>query len=70
MKTFSFFEIEEGFESKLIQSFKGKRLSGISLEIEKDKESGKRRDRHNQKRRRGNRQKNNRLKKNSRNRRR
>ena len=38
MKTFSFFEIEEGFESKLIQSFKGKRLSGISLEIEKDKE--------------------------------
>ena len=70
MKTFSFFEIEKGYESKLIQSFKGKRFSGISLEIEKDKESGKRRDRDNQKSRRRNRQKNKRLQKKSRTRRR
>ena len=66
MKTFSFFEIEEEYESKLIQTFKGKKFSGISLEIEKDNESGKRRDRNNQKSRRRNRQKNKRLQKKSR----
>ena len=70
MKTFSFFEIEEEYENKLIQSFKGKKFSGISLEIEKDNESGKRRDRNNQKSRRRNRQKNKRLQKKSRTRRR
>ncbi len=70
MKTFSFFEIEDEYESKLIQSFKGKRFAGISLEIEKDKGSGKHGGSNNQKKRRRNRQKNKRIQKNSRTRRR
>jgi ATP-dependent RNA helicase DeaD len=59
MKTFSFFEIEEEYESKLIQSFKGKKFAGILIQIEKDTGSGKRGG-GNQKSRRRNRQKNNR----------
>ena len=62
MKTFSFFEIEEEYESKLIQSFKGKKFAGILIQIEKDTGSGKRGGGSggNQKSRRRNRQKNNR----------
>jgi ATP-dependent RNA helicase DeaD len=60
MKTFSFFEIEEEYESKLIQSFKGKKFAGILIQIEKDTGSGKRGGGGNQKSRRRNRQKNNR----------
>ena len=63
-------KIEEEYESKLIQSFKGKRFAGISLEIEKDKGSGKRGGKDNQKSRRRNRQKNKRIQKKSRTRRR
>ena len=59
MKTFSFFEIEDEYESKLIQSFKGKKFAGILIQIEKDTGSGKRGG-GNQKSRRRNRQKNNR----------
>ena len=70
MKTFSFFEIEEEYESKLIQSFKGKRFAGISLEIEKDKGSGNHGGSNNQKNRIRNRQKNKRIQKKSRTRRR
>jgi ATP-dependent RNA helicase DeaD len=62
MKTFSFFEIEEEYESNLIQSFKGKKFAGILIQIEKDTGSGKRGGGSggNQKSRRRNRQKNNR----------
>jgi ATP-dependent RNA helicase DeaD len=62
MKTFSFFEIEEEYESKLIQSFKGKKFAGILIQIEKDTGTGKRGGGSggNQKSRRRNRQKNNR----------
>ena len=70
MKTFSFFEIEEEYESKLIQSFKGKRFAGISLELEKDKGSGNHGSGDNQKSRRRNRQKNKRIQKKSRTKRR
>ena len=70
MKTFSFFEIEDEYESKLIQSFKGKRFAGISLELEKDKGSGKHGSGDNQKSRRRNRQKNKRIQKKSRTKRR
>ena len=70
MKTFSFFEIEEEYEDKLIQSFKGKKFAGISIQIEKDTGSGKRSSESNQKSRRRSRQKNKRVKRNSRSRRR
>ena len=70
MKTFSFFEIEDEYESKLIQSFKGKRFAGISLEIEKDKGSGSHGGSNNQKNRRRNRQKNKRIQKKTRTRKR
>ena len=70
MKTFSFFEIEEEYESKLIQSFKGKKFAGISLELEKDKGSGNHGSGDNQKSRRRNRQKNKRIQKKSRTKRR
>ena len=70
MKTFSFFEIEEEYEDKLIQSFKGKKFAGISIQIEKDTGSGKRSSESNQKSRRRNRQKNKKVKRNNRSRRR
>ena len=70
MKTFSFFEIEDEYESKLIQSFKGKRFAGSSLEIEKDKGSGNHGGSNNQKNRRRNRQKNKRIQKKTRTRKR
>jgi len=70
MKTFSFFEIEEEYEGKLIQSFKGKKFAGISIQIEKDTGSGKRSSESNQKSRRRNRQKNKKVKRNNRSRRR
>ena len=65
MKTFSFFEIEEEYEDKLIQSFKGKKFAGISIQIEKDTGTGKRNSNSNQKSRRRRRQKNKRVKRNS-----
>jgi len=62
MKTFSFFEIEEEYEDKLIQSFKGKKFADILIQIEKDTGDGKRGGGGggNQKSRRRNQQKNNR----------
>lgn len=70
MKTFSFFEIEEEYEDKLIQSFKDKKFAGISIQIEKDTGSGKRSSESNQKSRRRSRQKDKRVKRNNRSRRR
>ena len=66
MKTFSFFEIEKEYEEKLINSFKGKKFAGISIQIEKDTGTGKRNSNSNQKSRRRRRQKNKRVKRNSR----
>ena len=66
MKTFSFFEIEKEYEDKLINSFKGKKFAGISIQIEKDTGTGKRNSNSNQKSRRRRRQKNKRVKRNSR----
>ena len=66
MKTFSFFEIEKEYENKLINSFKGKKFAGISIQIEKDTGTGKRNSNSNQKSRRRRRQKNKRVKRNSR----
>ena len=66
MKTFSFFEIEKEYEDKLINSFKGKKFAGISIQIEKDTGTGKRNSNSNQKSRRRRRHKNKRVKKNSR----
>jgi len=57
MKTSSFFEIEEEYETKLIQSFKGKKFADILIQIEKDTGIGKRDSSSNQKSRRRNRQK-------------
>jgi ATP-dependent RNA helicase DeaD len=37
MKTFSFFEIDNKWESKLFVGFKGKKFEGISLLVEGDK---------------------------------
>jgi len=65
MKTFSFFEIEKEYEDKLINSFKGKKFAGISIQIEKDTGTGKRNSNSNQKSRRRRRQKNKRVKRNS-----
>ena len=65
MKTFSFFEIEKEYEEKLINSFKGKKFAGISIQIEKDTGTGKRNSNSNQKSRRRRRQKNKRVKRNS-----
>ena len=39
MKTFSFFEIDNKWESKLFVGFKGKKFEGIPLLIEVDKGS-------------------------------
>ena len=66
MKTFSFFEIEKEYEDKLINSFKGKKFAGISIQIEKDTGTGKRNSNSNQKSRRRRRHKNKRVKRNSR----
>ena len=70
MKTSSFFEIEEEYETKLIQSFKGKKFADILIQIEKDTGIGKRDSSSNQKNRRRNRQKNKKVQNNSRSRRR
>ena len=70
MKTSSFFEIEEEYETKLIQSFKGKKFADILIQIEKDTGIGKRDSSSNQKSRRRNRQKNKKVQNNSRSRRR
>ncbi len=41
MKTFSFFEIDHEWESKLLEGIQGKKFNGIPLLIERDKGNGK-----------------------------
>ena len=58
MKSSSFFEIEEKYSNDIIKKLKGKKFGGTAIEIEKDRETGKRDNINNRKKRRKKRRKN------------
>ena len=58
MKSSSFFEIEEKYADDIVRKIKDKNFGGTSLEIEKDKGTGKRGSANHRKRRTKNRKKN------------